>query len=168
MSTSDELLLRALHDEHGQALWRHVVSLTDGDHARAQDVVQETFLRAWRNPKVLADTSAARGWLFTVAKRIVIDEWRTSRSRHERVSAHLPEQVVPDTTEQAVDRHVVGAALSRLSSEHQAVLRECYFRGASVGEASKALGIPAGTVKSRTHYALRALRVALDEIGGVR
>ena len=168
MSTDDGELLRTLHAEHGTALWAYVVGLTNGDRAQAQDVVQETMLRAWRNPQVLAQTSgSARGWLFTVAKRIVIDDWRTARSRRERVTEILPERPVPDATEHAVDRHLVVAALRTLSPEHRAVLLECYFRGSSVAEAAEALGIPPGTVKSRTHYALRALRLAVDEMGGV-
>jgi RNA polymerase sigma-70 factor, ECF subfamily len=165
--TDDAQLLRALHDEHGGALWSYVVGLTNGDRAQAQDVVQETFLRAWRNPQVLLQTAgSARGWLFTVAKRIVIDEWRTARSRRERVTADLPERAVPDATDQAVDRHIVTAALRTLSLEHREVLLECYYRGSSVAQAAAALGVPAGTVKSRTHYALRALRLALEEMGG--
>jgi RNA polymerase sigma-70 factor (ECF subfamily) len=167
VGTDDGDLLRALHDQHGTALWAYVVGLTNGDRARAQDVVQETMLRAWRNPHVLGQqTGSARGWLFTVAKRIVIDDWRTARSRRERTVEQLPEQPVPDQTEHIFDRHLVGAAL--LSPEHQAVLLECYFRGSSVAEAAAALGVPPGTVKSRTHYALRALRLAVEELGGVR
>jgi RNA polymerase sigma-70 factor (ECF subfamily) len=166
--TDDDALLRALHEEHGGALWAYVVGLTNGDRAQAQDVVQETMLRAWRNPQVLAQTSgSARGWLFTVAKRIVIDDWRTARARRERVSDAVPEQPVADATEHAVDRQLVVAAMRTLSPEHQAVLLECYFRGSSVAEAAAALGVPAGTVKSRTHYALRALRLAVEEMGGV-
>jgi RNA polymerase sigma-70 factor, ECF subfamily len=165
--TDDDALLRTLHDQHAGALWAYVVGLTNGDRAQAQDVVQETMLRAWRNPKVLEQASgSARGWLFTVAKRIVIDDWRTARSRRERVTDELPEHPVGDEAEKTVDRHVVMAALQKLSAEHRAVLHECYFRGSSVGEAALALGIPAGTVKSRTHYAMRALKLALEEMGG--
>jgi RNA polymerase sigma-70 factor (ECF subfamily) len=168
--TSDESLLRALHDEHAHALWSYAVSLTRGDHARAQDVVQETLLRAWKTPAVLDQSQgSARGWLFTVAKRIAIDEWRSARSRHEFVAEQLPERPVddiPDTVAQhVVDRHVVVAALRTLSPEHRDVVLECYFRGASVAQASQTLGIPPGTVKSRAHYALKALRLALEEMG---
>jgi RNA polymerase sigma-70 factor (ECF subfamily) len=167
--TDNGELLRALHDEHGGALWSYVVGLTNGDRAQAQDVVQETMLRAWRNPQVLEQASgSARGWLFTVAKRIVIDEWRTARSRRERVTEQLPEQPVLDSVDRTLDRHLVVAAMRTLSGEHRAVLVECYFRGSTVAEASATLGVPPGTVKSRTHYALRALRLALDEMGGIR
>jgi len=152
VSASEGELLRTLHDQHAGALWGYVVNLTNGDRAKAQDVVQETLLR---------------GWLFTVAKRIVIDEWRASRSRPEYVTDQVPEQSVSDKTEQSVDRQLVVAALRTLSAEHRDVLLECYFRGSSVAEAAATLGVPPGTVKSRTHYALRALRLALEEMGGV-
>jgi RNA polymerase sigma-70 factor (ECF subfamily) len=168
VTASEGELLRTLHDQHAGALWGYVVNLTNGDRAKAQDVVQETLLRAWRNPQVLDQSEgSARGWLFTVAKRIVIDEWRASRSRPEYVTDQVPEQSVSDKTEQSVDRQVVVAALRTLSAEHRDVLLECYFRGSSVAEAAVTLGVPPGTVKSRTHYALRALRLALEEMGGV-
>ncbi|WP_375476089.1 sigma-70 family RNA polymerase sigma factor [uncultured Jatrophihabitans sp.] len=168
MRTDTDALLRALHDEHAGALWAYVVGLTNGDRAQAQDVVQETFLRAWRNPQVLRSAGSARGWLFTVAKRIVIDEWRTSRSRRERVTEQLPEQPVADGVDHTLDRQLVFTAMRTLSVEHRAVLHECFFRGSSVAQAAESLGIPTGTVKSRSHYALRALRLALDELGAGR
>ena len=72
-----------------------------------------------------------------------------------------------DRTDQLLLSWVVADALTRLSPEHRAVLLECYYRGQSVAEASRKLGVPEGTVKSRTHYALRALRLALEEMGVV-
>jgi RNA polymerase sigma-70 factor (ECF subfamily) len=167
---TDNQLLRTLHDEHAQALWAYVVRLTRGDRAKAQDVVQETLLRAWRTPSVLDQSRGSpRSWLYTVARRIVIDEWRSARSRPELVTDDVPDVVSgpPDEiAERTVDRDLVVAALRTLSPEHRDVVLECYFRGSSVAEAARALGIPPGTVKSRTHYALRALRVAIDEMGG--
>jgi RNA polymerase sigma-70 factor (ECF subfamily) len=169
MRTSDDQLLRALHDEHAHALWGYVVRLTGGDRARAQDVVQETLLRAWRTPDVLSQTrGSARGWLFTVAKRIVIDEWRASRNRPEVLTDAVPERGADSADALAArvaDRALVVAALRTLSVEHRDVLLECYFRGSTVAEAAAALGVPPGTVKSRAHYALRALRLAVAELG---
>jgi RNA polymerase sigma-70 factor (ECF subfamily) len=170
--TSDEQLLRSLHDEHAHALWSYVVRLTRGDRAKAQDVVQETLLRAWRTPSVLDQSgSSARGWLFTVARRIVIDDWRVSSRRPEVVTDDVPEHpaedVIDPVAERTVDHQLVVAALRTLSVEHREVLHECYFQGSSVAQAAAALGVPPGTIKSRTHYALRALRLAIDEMGGV-
>lgn len=168
MAANEADLLRALHDEHARALWSYVVNLTNGDRGKAQDVVQETLLRAWRNPQVLDQSAgSARGWLFTVAKRIVIDDWRAARSRPESLTDQVPEQAMSDSTDQAVDHQVVTAALRTLSLEHREVLLECYLRGASVAQAAATIGVPAGTIKSRTHYALRALRLSLEEMGGV-
>lgn len=167
--TSDDELLRALHDEHAHAVWSYVVRLTHGDRARAQDVVQETFLRAWRTPSVLDQSQgSARSWLFTVAKRIVIDEWRSSRIRPEVVTDDLPERVGEEAdglAARVADRALVVAAMRTLSPEHRDVLLECYFRGSTVAEAAQTLHVPPGTIKSRAHYALRALRLAMEEMG---
>jgi RNA polymerase sigma-70 factor (ECF subfamily) len=164
----DSDLVRALNDRHAHALWSYIVRLNGGDRAKAQDVVQETMLRAWRNGAVLEQADGSqRGWLFTVARHIVIDEWRATRRYSELVTDQISEQPVEDTAQQTVDRQLVLAALRTLSTEHRQVLLECYFRGASAAEAAKTLGVPPGTIKSRTHYALHALRRALDEIGGL-
>jgi DNA-directed RNA polymerase specialized sigma24 family protein len=76
-------------------------------------------------------------------------------------------QPIGDGSESVVDRRLVVAALGWLTQEHRDVLRECYFRGSSVAKASQALGIAPGTVRSRTYYALRALRLAIEELGNV-
>ncbi|MGI8879241.1 MAG: sigma-70 family RNA polymerase sigma factor [Jatrophihabitans sp.] len=165
---TDELL-RELHACHAPALWSYVLGLTNGDRARAEDVVQETMLRAWRNPQVLDESRGSpRGWLFTVARRIVIDEWRSSRSRNEITTDDVPQVPVADRTDEILQSWLVADALHRLSDDHRAVIVACYYRGRSVDEAAAELGIPAGTVKSRCHYALRALKNALDEMGVTR
>jgi RNA polymerase sigma-70 factor (ECF subfamily) len=167
MSDSEVALMQQLHDEHAAALWHHCLRLTGFDRSRAEDLVQETLLRAWRHRAVLdSPPPALRAWLLTVARNILIDEWRTRRSRSELTVADVPERVDPDDrTDQLLQSWVVAEALTKLSPEHRAVLLECYYRGRPVAEAAERLGVPEGTVKSRTHYALRALRLALEEMG---
>jgi RNA polymerase sigma-70 factor, ECF subfamily len=158
-------LLRALHDEHASALWRYVSRLT-GDSALADDVVQETLLRAWRRPRSLDESGgSARAWLFTVARNLVIDEWRSARRRHEIPTDHVPERLTHDATAALLDSWLVAEALAALSVEHRAVVVCAYYRGQSVAETARLLEIPAGTVKSRLHYALRAMRLSLNESG---
>ena len=167
MPESPAAVMRQLHDEHAAALWGFCLRLTGGNRAQAEDVAQETLLRAWRNAAVLEkSTGSVRAWLFTVARNIVIDEWRTKRSQSELTVAEVPDVVrTDDQTDQLLLSWLVAEALSKLSTDHRAVLLECYYRGLSVAEASQRLGVPEGTVKSRTHYALRALKLALEEMG---
>jgi RNA polymerase sigma-70 factor (ECF subfamily) len=163
----DADLLRELHEQHSGALWSYALRLT-GDRDRAQDVVQETLLRAWRNPQMLdPECGSQRSWLYTVARNIVIDDARTTRQCPEMVAERLPVQPIGDASGQVVSRDLMAAALGRLTQEHRNVLRECCFRGSSVAQAAYALGIAPGTVQSRIYYALRALRLAIEELGGV-
>ena len=167
MSDDDVALMQQLHEEHAAALRRHCLRLVNNDRARAEDVAQETLLRAWRHRTILESPSPAlRSWLFTVARNLVIDEWRRNRSHAESPVADVPEHGSRDDgSDQLLLSWVVAEAVTRLSPDHRAVLLECYYRGRPVAEAARILGLPEGTVKSRTHYALRALKLALEEMG---
>jgi RNA polymerase sigma-70 factor (ECF subfamily) len=159
--------LRALYDEHAGAVLRFAVRLTGGDLGRAEDIVQETLLRAWRQRDALdAQRGSLRPWLFTVARRIAIDAHRARGARPTEVGDSVLSAVpAADEIDRGLDRLIVADALQALSVEHRAVIVETYFHGRSVGEAAVVLGVPVGTVKSRTFYALRALRLALTERG---
>jgi RNA polymerase sigma-70 factor, ECF subfamily len=154
-----------LHEQHASALWSYALRLT-GDRVRAQDVVHETLLRAWRNPQILdPECGSQRSWLYTVARNIVIDEWRTTRRGSEIVTDRLPDQPIGDASEQAVNRHLVAAALGRLTHPGRAARALLSRQLGCTGRACT--GDRAGTVKSRSYYALRALRLAIEELGGV-
>ena len=169
MTQDPATAMKELHDDHASALWGFCLHLTGNDRAQAEDVAQETLLRAWRNASLLTESrGSVRSWLFTVARNIVIDEWRSSRSHREFATADPPElDGTADGTDELLLSWVVADALRQLSEDHRAVLVECYYRGRSVAEAARRLQIPEGTVKSRTHYALRALRLTLEEMGVV-
>ncbi|MDT7787953.1 MAG: polymerase sigma-70 factor, subfamily [Pseudonocardiales bacterium] len=152
--------LRVLYEDHHHSLLNFATRLT-GDRAAAEDVVQETFLRAWRHPESFADGTSARGWLITVARNVVIDRVRAKTARPHETGEHEPEPV-PDHAQHVVDALVMGAVLASLSYEHRRVLMELYYNGRTYNEAAVCLGVPAGTVKSRSHYALCELRRAFQ------
>ncbi len=157
--------MRALHDGHAEALWRYALRLT-GDKELAEDVVQEALLRAWRNPGILEQgTAASKAWLYAVARNFAIDEARSARARWEIGSAKLPERSRSDHTDKTLDAWLIADALSQLKPEHRVVIVRAYYRGESIAELAEALDVPPGTVRSRLHYGLRALRLALEENG---
>jgi RNA polymerase sigma-70 factor (ECF subfamily) len=162
--------LRALYDQHAPVLLAYAMRLTEGDRAKAEDIVQETLVRAWRHLDRLDEQDRpVRPWLFTVAQRLAIDAHRARLARPPEVGAAALESVpVLDEIGHTLDRIVVVDALDSLSREHRAVIVETYYRGRSVAEAARVLGVPEGTVKSRCYYALRALKLALAERGVTR
>ena len=130
--------------------------------------MQETLLRAWQHPHVLNNGQSPRGWLFTVARNMVIDERRSARFRNEVMSfdgSGPPESAGPDEVSGALNRALVGDAMAQLSADHRAVVGRSYYQGWTTAQIAADLGIAEGTVKSRLHYALRTLRQALFEMG---
>ena len=155
--------VRQLYARHAVALHGYVARFCP-DRASADDIVQETFIRAWRHlPQLSADGRSVRPWLFRVARNLLIDADRAARSRPATVQAEPAEEGRDDTgLEQVLDRQVVADALRQLSPAHRAVLVEVFYGGDSVTRAAHQLGIPHGTARSRLHYALQALRGQLD------
>src|SRR5689334_20685261 len=154
VSSAEDSALRALYEQHAGPLFAYALRLTGGDRGRSEDIVQETLLRAWRHPQALdPERGPVRSWLFTVARNIAVDAHRARKARPTEVGDEAL-AVVPavDEIEQALDRWLIADALSTLSVEHRAVLVETYYRGRSVAEAAATLGVPAGTIKSRTFY----------------
>lgn len=167
----DAELLRALHEEHGGALFAHALRLTHGDREKAKDLVQETLFKAWQQSHLMdSQYGPVRAWLFTISRNLAIDAWRRQSARlGEVVTDEVPEPPSEvDEAERAVEAWTIAEALSKLSPAHREVLIECFYQGRSVAEAAARLGIPAGTVKSRTHYALQSLRLILAEMGVIR
>jgi RNA polymerase sigma-70 factor (ECF subfamily) len=156
---ADEVLVRSVFEEHGRALLAYATKLL-GDRQAAEDVVQEVLVRVWKHPEVLLNgRGSVRGWLLTVTRNVVIDRARAAGVRpREVVEPTRTPVAAPDHAGSVVDSMVLTEALSQLSDEHREVLVELYFKGSSVREASDALEIPAGTVRSRCFYALKLLR----------
>ncbi|MFI8192032.1 sigma-70 family RNA polymerase sigma factor [Streptomyces sp. NPDC085946] len=158
-----ERFVRELYAEHGTALLTYAARRLDNDWHRAQDLVQEAAVRAWRHgPSRVLSADGIRPWLFRVLRNLVIDEHR-ARAVRPHVPHRLEDVVVPvgDDTDRVLTAQVVREALADLTAQQREILHGMYFQGHSVTDVSHALGIPPGTVKSRTYYAMRALKRAL-------
>jgi RNA polymerase sigma-70 factor (ECF subfamily) len=162
--------VRAVYAAHGPELYRFAVRSL-GDRGLAEEAVQETFVRAWRAADRFDDElGSLRTWLFAIVRNVVID---LSRARAVRpglsVIDNAPDEVVVDSAfDQVLTAWQVEEALRMLSDEHRAALVEVHYKGHAYTEVASSLGVPVGTVKSRVYYALKAMRLALEELGWSR
>ena len=163
-SHGDSDKFRLLYRDHAGALLAYAGHLTH-DRMAAEDAVQETFLRAWHHlPRLLADERSPRPWLRTVLRRVLIDVARTARGRTTRL---VQDAVVAEGTDggfdAVLDRDLLATAMERLSTPHREVLVGTYYRDLPAERLAVSLGVPVGTVRSRLHYALNALRAQLAD-----
>jgi len=140
-----------------------------GERGVAEEVVQEVFLRAWRRADSYDPArGSVRTWLYQIARHAIIDARRRASVRPS-LALHEPgETDVGEggpTIEQAMLGWQVVSALERLTPEHRQVIRLAHFQGLSMREIAERCELPVGTVKSRTWYALRSLRLVLEEMG---
>jgi RNA polymerase sigma-70 factor (ECF subfamily) len=164
VESADENGLRSAFVTHGGELYGFA-RRSLGDTGAAEDVVQETFIRAWKaRDRFDTNLGTLRTWLFTIARRVVIDH---ARSRAVRQADPLPSDIgfAHDEVETAMVGWQVEEAMRRLRPEHRQVLVETYYRGRSGRDIAASLEIPEGTVRSRLFYALRTLRLTLEEMG---
>ncbi|MFE3203804.1 sigma-70 family RNA polymerase sigma factor [Embleya sp. NPDC055664] len=161
-------LAERVYRQYSTPLLSFCLKLTGGDRPWAEDVVQETMLRAWRHAGTIADdTSNLMPWLATVARRIVMDDRRARRSRPQECSPEPLEYVLADDQwEPLLWKMAVADALPSLTAAHREIIAETVLSDRDLKQAAELLGIPVGTAKSRTYYAIRALRQALEERGG--
>jgi len=161
----EDELIRELYSRYRRPLYGYVLRAVGGDHQHAEDVVQETLLRAWRNAHSLS-VDQAGPWLYTVARNLVVSGYRKQSARVDEVPIMERDWARPsDDFDRVLQGWQVAEAMRALSKDHRAVIAELFFRRRTITEAASVLGVPAGTVKSRSFYALRALRDALEERG---
>lgn len=162
--------MQTLYEQHADVLIAFVLRYTP-DRTAAEDVVQETMLRAWRHlDRIDPARGSPRSYLLTVARNVLTDRWRASERRPRLVSDDRALVAAPseDDVDRALDGWLIHEALSRLSAEHVAVVQALFYQDQSVADAAVALGIAQGTVRSRSYYAVRALRAAFEEMGVTR
>ncbi len=160
--------MRALYGLYGGELYGFALNALS-DRGAAEEIVQEVFLRAWRHAGQYDPARAGvRTWLYQITRHAIIDARRRASVRP-ALAQHEPagEAEAGGSLEQAMLGWQVAAALERLPPEHRQMIRMAQFRGLTMREIADHTGLPLGTVKSRTWYALRSLRLVLEEMGVV-
>lgn len=159
--------------EHRAGVVSYATGLLSGDTQLAEDVAQETAVRLCRNLEVLDRPGSVRGWLRTVARNVVVDLHRRRRLR-DATLVDAPEvlpqrETVADPADRVATAVDVDRLLDRLDEPQRAVLSAVYLDGLTMRAAADRLGIPVGTVKSRSHHAIRDLQRHLGaRTGGCR
>ena len=159
---SDAGVRAAVHGHSGELYGFALRAL--GDPGLAEEVVQETFVRAWRAGRRFDPNIASlRTWLFAILRNVIVD---ATRARSIRPGVGVAVDVaVADNLDELLRSWVVEEALHRLSDEHRRAVVEVYYQGRSAVDVAAEFGVPAATIRSRLFYGLRALRLALDELG---
>jgi RNA polymerase sigma-70 factor, ECF subfamily len=152
-----DLLMTATIDH----LYR-VARLVLRDADRAEDAVQETLVRCWRDVPSLRDPDRFDAWLNRLLTHAISDEARRHRTFSANVVLLRHEPAGGDETSSLADRDQLARVFDRLSVEHRTIVVLHHYAGFTLEEAAAAIGIPRGTAKSRLHYATLALRAALD------
>jgi RNA polymerase sigma-70 factor, ECF subfamily len=160
-----------LYEQYGAMAFSIAYRIT-GDRAAAEDVVQESFLGAWRNAARYVDgRGTVRTWLLSIVHHRAIDAIRRRRATTELPDAEvgLPEPLVmPDTwtaVADGLDRAAIQVALGRISDVQREAIELAYFNGLTQTEIAERTGVPLGTVKGRLRLGLQGLRAAMLAIG---
>jgi RNA polymerase sigma-70 factor (ECF subfamily) len=163
-----EETMRSLYRTYGGELYGFALNSL-GDRGLAEEVVQDVFTRVWRHADSFDPERASfRTWIYGIARNAIIDLERR-RSVRPRLAPREDERDEPVAKDNSIESALlawqVSAALARLTPEHRQVIRLAHFQGMRLREIAERTGLPLGTVKSRVSYALRGLRLALEEMG---
>ena len=162
--SGDTRALAAVYDRYAKAVWSVAMSVLRNAQL-AEDATQETFLRAWRGADRFDPTRPLSPWLMTIARRTAIDaqrrELRPTRGGHEEereVAVHLP------GIERAWEAWEIRLALDELSDDERSIIAMSHYEGLTHAQIAERLGVPIGTIKSRSFRAHKRLAARLGHL----
>jgi len=132
------------------------------DFDSAGDALQVTLLRIWRDLPALRDPSLVEAWAYRVLVRVCHDELRKLRRQAPALHLLAVDGAEDDPAISIADREQLDRAFRTLTAEQRAVIVLQYYRDLTMTEIAEVLQVPIGTVRSRLHYARRALRAAIE------
>ena len=154
------------YDAHGAEIYRSCYRLLQ-DRNRAEEAVQDTFVRAWKHADRWDSSIASqRTWLFSIAHNVCIDALRARNARPQLGDPQdEPSETIEPSLETAMDSWLVEEALRRIRDDQRIAIVETYLKGRTYSELAASTGANEATLRSRVFYGLKALRVALEELG---
>jgi RNA polymerase sigma-70 factor, ECF subfamily len=166
VAAGDKPAMKVLYERHSAALF-HFLRGRLNDGFEASDVLQETFLEVWRSAARFERRSAARTWIFGIARNKAADRIRRGR----RTVVAEPDVTVPDeapnpeaVAAMAGEGAKVRACMQELSETHRSAVHLAFFEDMPYGEIAVVEGVPVGTVKTRVHHAKQLLRRCLERV----
>jgi RNA polymerase sigma-70 factor (ECF subfamily) len=132
------------------------------DFDAAGDALQLTLVRAWRDLPTLREPARFNAWVHRLLVHACQDELRRLRRRAPILRTIATDDRVDDSSAALAVRDELERAFARLSADQRAVIVLQYYRDLSLPEIADLLGVPAGTARSRLHYARRAMRAAIE------
>jgi RNA polymerase sigma-70 factor (ECF subfamily) len=163
--------LRTLYRRYADELYGFAYQAL-GDRGAADEVVQDVFTSVWRHAGAYDERRGSfRTWVYRIARNAVIDRRRRSAVRPGLSAFGESPGAEPGALDESIEhaalRWQVAAALARLTPEHREVVRLAHYEGMTMREIAAAKGLPVGTIKSRAWYAMRSLRLALEEMEAI-
>ena len=160
--SGDPDAVRELYDAYGRSVFS-VAYQALGDRGLAEEAVQQTFLQAWRAAGRFDPNREPGPWLYAIARRVAVDLYRRER-RHLTADEEPEVALLPLSFEATWETWEVRLALDQVPEDEQAILRATHYLGFTQEETAERLGIPIGTVKSRSHRAHRRLAELLSHL----
>jgi RNA polymerase sigma-70 factor (ECF subfamily) len=162
-SEGDRDAVRELYREYGRAVFTVALGAL-GDRGLAEEAVQQTFLQAWRAAGRFDPERDPGPWLYAIARRVAVDLYRRER-RHQGVDNTEAEvAVLSPSFEGTWESWQVRSALDKLSDDEQAIMRATHYLGLTHEETAERLGLPVGTVKSRSYRAHKKMATLLGHL----
>ncbi len=164
IETRDDLFAALTH-RHVDSAYRLAWAIL-GDTGDADDATQDAFALAWRKRSSLRDADRFDAWFGRILVNVCRERLRRrarQRVRTVELADDPPASSIPDSSEPVTLRDSIRRAMTRLDDDHRTVVVLRYWADLTVDEIADRLDVPAGTVKSRLHYALRTMRPRLED-----
>jgi RNA polymerase sigma-70 factor (ECF subfamily) len=165
IAAGDRQALDTLYQRFAQPLFGYLLTLTN-DRGLAEEILQDTFVAAWRAAGRFEARASVKTWLFGIARRQAHNSLR--RRNHRLTDDTMLEQTPSDEPEpetallQNIDRQALTGAIERLRPVHREVLLLAFVQGLSYAEMAELLDVPLGTIRSRLSNARRLVRNILE------